>query len=251
MATWRTGPRIQRTGSSGNYTYSVSTEYANRPINFISWGDAARFCNWLHNGQPIGNQGANTTESGSYALAGATTNEAYLTISRSPNATYVLPTEDEWYKAAYYDPTIPGPNKYWSFATSSNATPSNQLVIPDPGNNANFFQNGEYTLTPYLRTDVGDFENSLSPWNTFDQMGNVGEWTETVRSSGFAVRGESYSTGDSGGATLGYRFVRAVAPVEEETKNGFRIAYVGAIPEPSSFALLGSLLLASQLCRRR
>ena len=61
-------------------------------------------------------------------------------ITRSPTASFVLPTEDEWYKAAYYDPAIAGGNKYWNFATGSNTTPSNDLVNPDPGNK-NFFLN--------------------------------------------------------------------------------------------------------------
>ena len=228
MATRPTGPRILRTGLSGSYSYSVAEDYADRPVNFVSWGDAARFCNWLHNGQPTGAQGAGTTERGSYMLDGATTSDRYLSITRSPTATYVLPTEDEWYKAAYFDPAIAAANTYWSFATRSNATPSNQLLSPDPGNNANFYRDGQYTLRSYLRTDVGDFENSTGPWGTFDQMGNVGEWTETIRSGGIAVRGESYTTGDGGGTTIGYRFVRAVAPADEETKNGFRVAFISA-----------------------
>jgi len=42
----RTGflPQVQ---ASGGYTYSVSSDYANRPVDFVSWGDAARFANWL------------------------------------------------------------------------------------------------------------------------------------------------------------------------------------------------------------
>jgi formylglycine-generating enzyme required for sulfatase activity len=249
MGTWPTGPRIQRSGGAGNYSYSVAADYANRPINFISWGDAARFCNWLHNGQPVGLQGASTTERGSYTLDGATTSAQYMMITRSPTASFVLPTEDEWYKAAYYDPAIAGGNKYWNFATGSNTTPSNDLVNPDPGNNANFFQDG-YSLPSFLRTNVGDFENSLSPWGTYDQMGNVGEWTETVRSGGFAVRGESYSTGDSGGATIGYRFVRFVSPIDEETKNGFRIAMIHAVPEPNSCFMLVMIFGFCQFHRR-
>ncbi|MFY8121703.1 MAG: SUMF1/EgtB/PvdO family nonheme iron enzyme, partial [Burkholderiaceae bacterium] len=223
MATWPTGPRIQRSGSPGAYTYAVAADYANRPINFISWGDAARFVNWLHNGQPIGAQGPATTERGAYTLDGATTDAALLAVTRSPGARFALPTEDEWYKAAYFDPAITAANKYWTFATRSNATPSNQLLTPDPGNSANFFQNNVYSLPGFLRTNVGDFENSPGPWGTFDQMGNVGEWTETLRGAVFAVRGESYSTGDSGGTQLGHRFVRAVAASEEETKSGFRV----------------------------
>ena len=43
---------IQRSGSSGNYSYSVAADWANRPVNYVSFWDAARFANWLHNGQP-------------------------------------------------------------------------------------------------------------------------------------------------------------------------------------------------------
>ncbi len=60
------GCGIVRSGSSGSYTYSVAADWANRPVCYVSWGDAARFANWLHNGQPTGPQDLTTTESGSY-----------------------------------------------------------------------------------------------------------------------------------------------------------------------------------------
>ncbi|MCY2931693.1 MAG: SUMF1/EgtB/PvdO family nonheme iron enzyme [Planctomycetota bacterium] len=62
------GCNIKRTGTSGNYAYSVSSDYANRPVNTVSWGDAARFANWLANGQRTGLQDTTTTEDGSYYL---------------------------------------------------------------------------------------------------------------------------------------------------------------------------------------
>ncbi|MHC4066385.1 MAG: SUMF1/EgtB/PvdO family nonheme iron enzyme, partial [Planctomycetota bacterium] len=62
------GCKIQRSGSSPNYTYSVAPDWADRPVNYVSWGDAARFANWLHNGQPTGPQDLTTTEDGSYFL---------------------------------------------------------------------------------------------------------------------------------------------------------------------------------------
>jgi len=40
---------------------SKASNWENRPVNFVSWGDAARFANWLHNGQPTGLQDATTT----------------------------------------------------------------------------------------------------------------------------------------------------------------------------------------------
>ena len=66
---------ITQSGSSGNYSYSVTGSYgqaANCPIFDVSWGDAARFCNWLQNDQPDGAEGPGTTETGAYTLNGAT-----------------------------------------------------------------------------------------------------------------------------------------------------------------------------------
>ncbi len=68
------GCNIQRSGSSSDYTYTVAPDFADRPVNDVSWGDAARFCNWLHNGQPTGGQDLSATEDGSYFLNGATDN---------------------------------------------------------------------------------------------------------------------------------------------------------------------------------
>src|SRR5215212_3064537 len=53
---------IVRSGSSPNFSYSVAADWANRPVNYVSFWDAARFANWLHNGQPTGAQGPTTTE---------------------------------------------------------------------------------------------------------------------------------------------------------------------------------------------
>ena len=57
MWSYPMGCKIQRGGTSGSYAYSVDPNWGNRPVNFVSWGDAARFTNWLHNGQPTGVQG--------------------------------------------------------------------------------------------------------------------------------------------------------------------------------------------------
>ena len=53
---------IARSGSSGSYAYSVIGTSTNLPITYVSWGDSARFANWLQNGQPTGVEGAGTTE---------------------------------------------------------------------------------------------------------------------------------------------------------------------------------------------
>jgi len=228
------GCKIERTGSSPNYSYSVGTEWADRPVNFVSWGDAARFANWLHNDQPTGAQDLTTTEDGSYYLNGATSDAALLAVVREPDATWVIPSEDEWYKAAYhYNDGATG--NYYDYPTSNDSCPSNDLVNPDPGNNANFYA-GDYTIgSPYYRTIVGDFENSESPYGTFDQGGNVWEWNEAVLHGSYrGVRGGSFYSIYVVTLQAAYRNYH-YGPADEGYGVGFRVAEV---PEPATIALL-------------
>jgi formylglycine-generating enzyme len=239
------GCNIKRSGGPGFYTYTVGngsptdvTNWANRPVNWVSWGDAARFANWMSNGQPTGPQNAATTEDGSYALNGATSDADLLAVTRKPNARWVIPTEDEWYKAAYHknDGTT---GNYWEFPLSSDSIPSNVLIDPDPGNSANFFssQSGmpHYTIgAPYWRTPVGAFENSDSPYGTFDQGGNLWEWNESDVSASYrGIRGGSFWTADSN--TLAAWSRGGWYPSVESFNYGFRVALV---PEPATLTLL-------------
>jgi sulfatase modifying factor 1 len=219
------GCKIQRSGSSGSYTYDVAQDRANRPVNYVSWGDAARFANWLHNGQPTGAQDANTTEDGSYYLNGATTDAQLLAVTRKANATWVIPSEDEWYKAAYHkNDGVTG--NYWDFPTGTNSVPSNDLINPDPGNNANFNQGGYTIGSPYYRTPVGEFENSESPYGTFDQGGNVAEWHEAVIGPYRGLRGGSFGSLDFYNLRASFRYMGYDGPTLEHDGIGFRVAEV-------------------------
>jgi formylglycine-generating enzyme len=244
------GCDIKRTGSSGNYSYSVAPEWANRPVNYTSWGDAARFCNWLYNGQPTGSQNLSTTESGSYYLNGATSSTQLMSVVRNPNATWVIPSENEWYKAAYHkNDGITG--NYWLYPTGINAEPSNVLTDPDVGNSINFCKNGFYTIgAPYYRTAIGEFENAASPYGTFDQGGNVAEWTETTRFPTYdsrILRGGSY--GDQSASELSSLKIKYYNSDPNIGVVGFRVAY---IPEPSDFILILSGAVAfGAMWRRR
>ena len=40
----RYGCKIQRSGTSGSYTYSVAADWANRPVNYVSFWDALPVC---------------------------------------------------------------------------------------------------------------------------------------------------------------------------------------------------------------
>ena len=143
----------------------MADDWADRRVNYVSWGDAARFTNWLHNGQPAGPQGSSTTEDGSYFLDGAMTNPELLAITREPDATWVIPSEDEWYKATYHR-NNGATGDYFDYPTSNYDLPSNALIDPDPGNNATFnaHPEGGHTIgSPYYRTEVGAHEHFRKP----------------------------------------------------------------------------------------
>jgi formylglycine-generating enzyme required for sulfatase activity len=170
--------------------------------------------NWLHNGK-----GTGSTESGVYDLS-----LPVGSIARAPAAAYFLPSEDEWYKAAYH---IPGGNTYHLYPTASNTQPSNDLST---GPNAANFRFLDYTLTPgnntysavtlYL-TPVGSFTGSASPWGTFDQGGSVWEWTDTASGTDRIRRGGSWGDGEINLRSTN----RVLRPTDEENSvTGFRIA---------------------------
>jgi sulfatase modifying factor 1 len=121
--------------------YSVIAPNANHPVNYVSWYDALRFANWLNNGQGNGD-----TESGAYALLGGTpTPSNASSITRSAGATIFLTSQNEWYKAAYYDPRTtaqggpPANSHYWLYPTTSNTAPTAEAP-PGGSNSANINQ---------------------------------------------------------------------------------------------------------------
>ncbi len=241
------GCGIQRTGTSGNHIYTVAQDQADRPVNYIAFWDACRFANWLHNGQLRGGQTAATTEDGSYTLNGYDGSDGSW-ISRNVDATWVVPSEDEWYKAAYHlNDGITG--HYFDYPTGTDSLPSNDLVDPDPGNNATFYD-GEwpapagYTIgQPFYRTKVGAHEHSESPYGTYDQGGNVWEWNDSLIAGAHrGARGASFLD-DAEGLHAAFRDDHD--PGHEADFNGFRVAL---IPEPTIATLL---LIGGILCWRR
>ncbi len=250
---------ISRSGASGSYTYSPIGS-ANKPVAYVSWGDAARFANWITNGQPTGAQGAGTTETGSYTLNGATSNAALNAVTRNANGRYFIPSESEWYKAAYYDPTKGGSN-YYLYPMRTDAVPfSDQppgATSPNPAFAGNFYNNDgsangyndgyavSSTTFPSgnALTDVGAYTSALSYYGTFDQGGNLHEWNEALISGSFrGLRGGSWNNfEDSLRASNRY----ADNPTIEINIVGFRVSEV---PEP---ATVGLLALGGVMLRRR
>lgn len=195
------GILVTRTGSGTSakpYLYTVSpSEFwgaraGDRPIPWVTWYDAARFANWMHNGQGSGN-----TETGAYTLVNYQ-ESGY--VARNQGALWWIPSEDEWYKAAYYDPGKSG-NAYWNYPAKSDKPPRIAKASSNPPAPAANFQNvykgddAAGVLTP-----VGAYTTSTSYYGTFDQGGLLWEWTEAAYPDPKAgpnriVRGGSWGPG--------------------------------------------------------
>jgi len=243
---------IQQNNSSGSYTYSVIGS-PNRPITYVSWYDAARFANWMTNGQ-----GSGSTETGAYDLANAAPGVA---PAKTPGAAFYIPNQDEWYKAAYYSPTkggvgVPG---YYAYATQSDTAPGN--VIGSGANQANYStgagysvtQSGAYDSNQNYLTDGGAFSGSGSFYGTFDQSGNVYQWNDLdgVAGSSRGLRGGDWD--DGAAIYLSSSTSYSNVPSYEYTNIGFRLASPAAVPEPSTcaLALAGLAYGGFSLVRRR
>ncbi|MCP4191295.1 MAG: formylglycine-generating enzyme family protein [Planctomycetaceae bacterium] len=230
---------ISQNGSSGNFSYSVNSDRGENPVAYVTFYDALRYTNWLHNGQGTGN-----TETGAYTITdeGITNNS----ITRNTGATWFLPNEDEWYKAAYYDPTLnSNTGGYFDYATRSDVAPTAEL--PAGGINS-----ANYHMVFGNTTAVGAYTSALSPYGTYDQSGNLWEWNETIiDSSNRGLRGGDWSDTSnylSSSVRLGY-----ISPAIEDNSSGFRVASLSSpasVPEPGSLAVW-AVLGGIGLCWRR
>jgi formylglycine-generating enzyme required for sulfatase activity len=193
---------IFRTGVSGSYAYSLEPNMGNKPVNFVSWYDVARFANWMHNGQPVGPQNASTTEDGTYTFT------AFETVGpRNPGAQVFIPDEHEWQKAGFYAPgavTADG-DEWWAYATQSDTVPTDALAdafgnISNPGPNMiNHGKTANWNGTTVGNvTTVGSAGNSTY-YGAYDMTGNLFEWVEAdpnkldpFEAGPYIVRGGGY-----------------------------------------------------------
>lgn len=222
---------ITRSGVEGSYTYAVKEGFADKPVVYVSPFDMRRFANWLNNGQ-----GSGDTETGTYTLA------VGALAPRNSGANIFIPSENEWYKAAYYSPS----GVYFDYPTGTNIVPGCALPAGDTGNTANCLPGG-----PFALTNVGAYSLSDSPYGTFDQGGNVYEWIQEVIATSFTVdnmyRGSGWSDGAIPTAAWEYsgdHFAHHTSSV------GFRVASI--VPEPATGLLVmtGLLGLAAGRTRR-
>ena len=239
MQTWQ---GITRTGSDGSYLYTVTSGREEIAMGHVRFSNALRFANWMHNGQGNGD-----TESGAYTIAGTSYSDG--SIVRNPDASIFLPSEDEWYKAAYYNSDT---SSYFEYPTSSQSpgTCSAPSAAPNRANCAGVTSFGSGL------TVVGSYTGSASPYGTFDQGGNAWEWNESwlVGESGGlrgGGNGSNQITGAWGDMRASYRGGDDGGPVPGglDIAYGFRLA--APIPEPTTALLVGLGLIGLSASSRR
>lgn len=221
---------ITRTGNIGAFVYNTISGRESNPVNNVSFWDATRFANWLHNGQPTGFQDNSTTENGAYTLTpgGITAN----TVTRNSNWQWAVASANEWYKAAYFQPAAQGgdADSYWLYPTSSNTAPT--------GAQANYLPSGIGNTTA-----VASYAANWA--GVYDMGGNVYEWNDTLPVAG-PFRGPL--VGGAFDNVAGWLTpLNAYIPLAsfERDQVGFRVV---AIPGPSAAAVLG---LGGMLAARR
>lgn len=232
-------------GNASGSKYAVKADMGDKPVNWVSFTDAMRFTNWIHNGQ-----GAATTESGAYDMSVAAS-----TVAHASNASVWLPTEDEWYKAAYYQSTIAGgdTDSYWLYPTQSNTVPTMATAgftgdISNPGANvANYDTGADWNAQNGNVTTVGSAGlTSDSYYGAYDLGGNVWEWNEAFITGERGLRGGSFFSSVTDMESI---LRNSYDPTSSADNVGFRLAT--SVPEPSRMMLFALGLSAAMLRRRR
>ena len=199
---------ISRSGSSGSYEYKVRTGMGSKPVGYVTFESCCRYANWLSNGQ-----GKGDTESGPYKADGdrfKSPNHAEL--AKGKETKWVVASENEWYKAAYYDANKKGGAGYWQYPAKSDNAP-------------------QATLSSNAATDGGSYKDAASAYGTFDQGGNAWEYNDNQSDGKVGLRGGSFYLNDNESYMLS--FTRYDVLSAKWPHYGFRIVSLGAGESPN------------------
>jgi hypothetical protein len=238
---------ITKATASGMANVTAGPWTGNQPAANISWYEAAAFVNFLNTS--TGNTAAYdlTFSSGSWSMALWSSEQAWTAggtnLYRNKNAFYFLPSENEWYKAAYYNAA--GTN-YFLYPTGSDTAPTRVASGTNP-------QTAVYNNDASVPAIVAS-AGGLSPYGTMGQGGNIFEWNESAfdgtnssASENRDIRGGNWFDSE---LYLRSSIRYDVGPSFEGSDLGFRVA---SVPEPSTcaIALAGLACGGYSLFRRR
>jgi len=221
-------------GASAGSKYSARTDMGKKPVNFVSWFDAARVSNWLHYGaQTYGSTDATASapqNTGAYTLGTGTSGTP---PAKNVAAEYWVPTENEWYKASYYTGTG---TTYRAYGNGFDAapTPVTASSVGDgsaggTGNFANMSFNADWNSQNGNVTTVGT-NGGTSFYGLYDASGNVYEWNDLDETGSFrGIRGGGY--GDNA-FNVSSANRSPFDPSLDSVGIGFRI-----VPEPSTWVM--------------
>jgi formylglycine-generating enzyme required for sulfatase activity len=238
--------QIAKASNAGVTHVSAGAWVGDQPAANITWYEAAAFVNWLNTS--TGHQAAySLTYSGEWSMSLWGSGEAWQlggeNLYRHKNAYYFLPSEDEWYKAAYHKNDGVSAN-YWAYATASDTAPT---PVPSGMAAGTAVYDGAASSPAATNNNGG-----LSPYGTMGQNGNVSEWTESA-SDGLNHSPLAYRTLRGGyWFDASFNLLSAVGssdlPTYEYSHYGFRVA---AIPEPSAAPVAVTGLVTWMFNRRR
>ena len=244
---------IEKANALGNLGLTkIDSRGANKPATTVTWNEAARFVNWLNTSQGFqaaynfptnpGDVRYDANQNIKLWSSADAWQQGGENLFRHKNAHYFLPSADEWYKAAYYNPAD---SSYFDFPTGSDMAPTGVAsgTSIDTAVYDQLFGTGPADITQ---------AGGLSPYGTMGQGGNVFEWEESsldrsnsTSSSSRRVRGGywlSISSFDL--STSGRLFFD---PTFGDDIIGFRVA---SIPEPSAVTH-GCVVMLGLSCWRK
>ncbi len=230
---------------------------ANKPATGVSWNEAARFVNWLNTS--TGNQAAYKFNSAGVndPIALWQSGDAGYDASnpfRNSLAKYVLPSDDEWHKAAYYDPNKSGVGVggYYVYATGSDTAPTGVASGTGTGVNGN----NEAVIDEQSGPADVNLAGGLSHYGVMGLGGNVYEWGEGSgdRVNNISSNSRSLLGGywyDPAEPSWGARFESD--PGYEDFFIGFRVVSLSSevVPEPSMLVIGTVFGLGGLAAKRR
>lgn len=218
----------------------------------ISWRNAARYANWLHNGAPSDNLTWDTFHTGAYTFTDAsfTSHTQGSPVTRNEDARFWLPSLDEYLKAGYYDPNRYGEGEegYWTFPHGSNTPP----VSGPPGE-------GEWDNSPgrppWERLRVGLYPETQSPWGLLDILGTEREWVETPSGVFQLSDGTLFVSAQGrvlvGNDTASFGSIDSWDPGASATSAFYAFRLATMVPSPSSILILSGAAMWGTVRRRR